>query len=134
MNANQNDPALEALKPVPSDMGTEEPTSEETVYLGEQKPKMSRNAMTFLGIVLAAGGAIAFMTLKGGPQSASAATGAPAAAAANTTITTFLSGGSTNIQAMQQMLRNTEKVVKQFMAYPSTTQIPLNDLKTNPFR
>ena len=115
MNLNQNEP--EGLKSIPSDMGaTEEPTSEETVYVGDKKPKMSRNSMTFLGIVLAAGGAIAFMTLKGGPQSASAATAAPAAAAANTTITTFLSGGSTNIQAMQQMLRNTEKVVKQFMA------------------
>ena len=35
---------------------------------------------------------------------------------------------------MEQMLRNTEKVVQQFPTYPSVTQVPLDELKTNPFR
>jgi hypothetical protein len=35
---------------------------------------------------------------------------------------------------MHSMLKDTEKVVKQFLDYPSLTQIPLSSLHTNPFR
>ena len=33
---------------------------------------------------------------------------------------------------MEQMLRNTEKVVQQFLNYPSMTQVPLSDLHDQP--
>ena len=35
---------------------------------------------------------------------------------------------------MQTMLKDTEKVVKQFLEYPSLTQVPLSSLHTNPFK
>ena len=38
-----------------------------------------------------------------------------------------------SIRSMEQM-RNTKKFVQQFLNYPSMTQVPLSDLRTNPFR
>jgi hypothetical protein len=35
---------------------------------------------------------------------------------------------------MEKMLRETEKVVQQFLNYPSMKQVPLGELQTNPFR
>jgi hypothetical protein len=35
---------------------------------------------------------------------------------------------------MQTMIKDTEKVVKQFLEYPSLTQVPLSALHTNPFK
>ena len=57
-----------------------------------------------------------------GPQSAAAGT----TDTANKTINQFLTGGKANIQTMEQMLRNTEKIVQQFNSYPSVKQVPLS--------
>ena len=35
---------------------------------------------------------------------------------------------------MKQTLKETEKIVKQFRTYPGKTQVPLEQLHTNPFR
>ena len=129
MNLNFND-----VDPNATDNAAAINEADDLPYLGEPKKKLSRNGITFIGIILAAGAAIAFMTLRGGPRPASASTVTPVAASTDSRIATFLIGGSANIQAMQDMLRHTEKVVRQFMSYPATTQIPLGDLKTNPFR
>jgi hypothetical protein len=59
---------------------------------------------------------------------------APEAIQAHQTISTFLSGGDASVKSMEKLLRNTERVVQQFVKYPSLTQIPLADLRTNPFR
>jgi hypothetical protein len=83
------------------------------------------------GLLLLAGAGFYFMQLKTGPAAAVAAK-APEAAAAKKTIDTFL--GSDNIKTMEAMLKNTESVVQRFLNYPSVTQVPLSDLKTNPFR
>jgi hypothetical protein len=56
------------------------------------------------------------------------------AAAAHQSIDSFLQSGQGGIKMMQQLLQSTEKVVRQFLQYPSVQQVPLADLKTNPFR
>jgi hypothetical protein len=66
--------------------------------------------------------------------------GDPAAEAANQpppaiqSAQNFLQSGQDGVAAMRAMLKSTEKVVKDFLAYPTMTQIPLAELKTNPFR
>jgi hypothetical protein len=93
---------------------------------------MNRSTIvTFVVLVIGAGG-VWFMYQRTGPNSASAANKETVAAKA--TINNFLSGGTDNIKLMEGMLRNTQKVVQQFLNYPSLTQIPLSDLRTNPFR
>jgi len=72
------------------------------------------------------------MYVRSGPSAASAA--ALEAEEAKQQISQFLDGGGTNIANMERMLRETEKVVAQFVTYPSVTQIPLGDLAKNPFR
>jgi Type II secretion system protein B len=109
-------------------------TPGETVYVGEAPRKtLNKSTMMFLGLLLAAGGTACFMYLRGGPSSASAST-TKEAAAANETITQFLGSGDAKLKSMERMLKDTEKVVQQFLRYPSATQIPLSDLQTNPFR
>jgi hypothetical protein len=110
-------------------------TQGETTYIteGEGKKGVNRSTMMFLGLMLAAGGAMYVMYVRGGPQTAEAAS-SPEAATANETITQFLGGGNDKLKQMEQMLKNTEKVVEQFLKYPSANQVPLADLHTNPFR
>ncbi|MGB7161155.1 MAG: hypothetical protein WBD40_24050 [Tepidisphaeraceae bacterium] len=96
---------------------------------GQQKKP---NPIILFGLLLAVAGGGYFWFSRGGPEAASAA---PAGEdAANQTVTKFLDGGTKNIELMQKMLRDTEKVVQQFLNYPSMKQVPLGDLQTNPFR
>src|SRR5262249_40167049 len=75
-----------------------------------------------------------FMYRRAGPQSASAAMVSKETSDAHKTISTFLSTGDTGFATMEARLKNTEKVVQQFLKYPSATQVPSSDLQTNPFR
>jgi hypothetical protein len=80
---------------------------------------------------VAVGGAgLYLMHSRSGPSSAAAS----ATVAADKTINQFLGAGKGNIKLMETMLRNTEKIVSQFNAYPSVKQVPLGELQTNPFR
>src|SRR5688500_9129019 len=97
----------------------------------EKKPLNRSTIVTFVVLVIGAGG-VWFMYQRTGPGTAAAADKETVAAKA--TINNFLSGGSENIKLMESMLRNTQKVVQQFLNYPSMTQVPLSDLRTNPFR
>ncbi len=100
---------------------------------GANRPApVSRNGVTFMGIVLCAAGAIAFMSIKGGPQSAPASTALPPVN--GQTITTFLISGTSNLRILQDTLKQTEAMVGQFAFSPSAGQIPLDGLKSNPFR
>ena len=102
------------------------------VIVGEERKPLNRSTIvTFVVLVIGAGG-VWFMYQRTGPNKAAAAD--KEAVAAKTTINNFLAGGSENIQLMESMLRNTQKVVQQFLNYPSMTQVPLSDLRTNPFR
>jgi hypothetical protein len=96
---------------------------------GAKKP----NPMVVAGLVLAVLGGGYLWYTKMGPASAGAAE-VPAEDPASQTVSKFLDGGTANVQMMEKMLRDTEKVVQQFLNYPSMKQVPLGDLQTNPFR
>lgn len=98
----------------------------------EKKPLNRSTIVTFVVLVLGIGGVWYMYQRTGGPKSATAAT--KETVEAKKTIDNFLSGGEQNIKLMETTLRNTQKVVQQFLNYPSMTQIPLSDLKSNPFR
>jgi hypothetical protein len=103
----------------------------EFVASDEKKPA-TQQLLYFLLLLVVAGGGMYYMYKRQGPASASAST--PEAAKATETVNTFLSSGPSNIKAMQIMLKDTEKFVKQFLEYPSVKQTPLSALATNPFR
>jgi hypothetical protein len=98
----------------------------------ERKPLNRSTIVTFVVLVIGVGGVWYMYQRTGGPKSAGAKT--KESVEAKKTIDNFLNGGEQNIKVMETMLRNTQKVVDQFLNYPSMTQIPLSDLKTNPFR
>jgi len=104
---------------------------DENFVVTEEKKPVNRTTLVLFLVVALGGGALYLMHLRTGPKTADAA---PQAAQANQTITQFLSGGGSNLKNMEQMLQNTQKIVQQFLAYPSVNQIPLNQLQTNPFR
>lgn len=104
----------------------------EAIASEEKKPPVSRGTLVMFGVIaLAAAGVWVMYQRVGGPKNAVANV---ESIKAKSTIENFLQGGGANIASMQSMLRDTEKVVQQFLAYPSMTQVPLSDLRTNPFR
>jgi hypothetical protein len=105
----------------------------EFVASDESKQPGSQQFLILALLLAVAGGGMWFMYKRQGPATARAAS-TPEAAKAAETIKTFLNNGPGGIKAMQDMLKDTEKVVKQFLEYPSVTQVPLSDLHTNPFR
>lgn len=107
-----------------------EPSEGEFVIPQEKKP-LSKGTVVMFVLMAAAGAGVWMMYLRGGPKSASAAVTDPKA---QQVIKQFMTDKDKNLGLMQQMLRDTENVVKQFLNYPSVTQVPLSDLKTNPFR
>src|SRR5687767_7464170 len=105
----------------------------ETEFVATEEKKPATQGLIFLAVLVVVGiGGTYFMYLRQGPNSAAAAT--PEAQKAEQTINTFLNNGPDGIKMMQTMLKDTEKVVKQFLEYPSVTQIPLSSLQTNPFK
>lgn len=98
-----------------------------------ETPRHGRNATMILATLLLIGaGAVWFMRMKAGPATAKAAD--PIEKKADETIKKFLSDGPNNINSMKTLLKDTEKVVQEFLAYPSKKQIALESLQTNPFR
>jgi hypothetical protein len=97
----------------------------------EKKHQLSTGTLVVGGLIAAAAAMTYFMHLRTGPAKASAN---PATASADATITQFLSNDSQNAEKMRQLLKDTEKAVQQFQQQPTKTQVPLEELKTNPFR
>jgi hypothetical protein len=95
--------------------------------------RMGRGTVILLALVAAGLGGTYFMYLRSGPKSADASTAAQAHAA-DQAIHSFLNGPVGGRQMMEHLLRNTQQVVQRFLSYPSATQVPLKDLKGNPFR
>jgi hypothetical protein len=106
---------------------------DESMVIPEAKPTVSKGTLVLFGILILGASGFYVMYRQTGPKPASAAV-AKETAAAKKTINSFLSGGDSNIKTMESLIKNTEKVVQQFIKYPSKTQIPLSDLRTNPFR
>jgi hypothetical protein len=107
--------------------------SSEYVVPEEKKSAMSRSTLIMFGVLALGAAGVWVMYQRVGPGKAVAAPSAESVQAKKT-INAFLDGGGTNIKSMETMLRSTEKVVQQFLTYPSMTQVPLSDLRTNPFR
>jgi hypothetical protein len=105
----------------------------EFIATEEKKPAMSRTTLVMFGVLALGAAGVWFMYQRVGPGKAMAAP-SPESVQAKKTINAFLDGGGSNIKSMETMLRNTEKVVQQFLTYPSMTQVPLSDLRMNPFR
>jgi hypothetical protein len=106
---------------------------DENLVFEESKAPLSRSTLVMFFILVVGAGGLYFMYRQAGPKSAGAAV-TKDAVDAHQTISTFLSGGDASVRSMEKLLKNTEKVVQQFVKYPSLTQIPLADLRTNPFR
>lgn len=100
---------------------------------GETKKSGNAATMLLVGTLVLGAAGFYFMFVRGGPQPAGAAT-SPDSKAANEAISKFLGEGNQNVKAMEAMIKNTEKVVEQFLEYPAINQVPLEELKTNPFR
>ena len=116
----------------PDDL-SQSPGEDEATFMTEQKPDTTRASLVLLGVVLLAGCVAFFLYKRGGPNSADAATVAKTEAAQQT-ITQFLSGGEMSVKHIEELVANTEKVVQQFKSYPSMAQVPIAELRANPFR
>jgi hypothetical protein len=108
-------------------------TNESAEYVYEtEKPSRDKSVLGALLLLTLAGGAIWFMYKRTGPANALAAD--PNVTTARQTIDNFLGAGQQNLANMRQMLTDTEQVVQKFLSYPAMTQVPLSDLRINPFR
>jgi hypothetical protein len=93
------------------------------------KRSNSRSVAIFGGLLTVLAVIIYFVYFRGAPESAQAGM---APNDGGSQIKQFLDSGNINI--MKQTLRETEKIVRQFRAYPGRSQVPLTALHTNPFR
>jgi hypothetical protein len=97
------------------------------------KPKVSAVTLAMMGVIALGAGGVWFMYQKaGGPSTATAASAAETAQAKKT-INSFLDNGGQNVKNMEQMLKDTQRYVQQFLN-PMVKQVPLAELRQNPFR
>jgi hypothetical protein len=106
----------------------------ESAIVTEQRAPVNRSTIVTFVVLVIGVASVWFMYQRTGPKSAEASTNSKESVDAKKTINTFLSGGDASIKLMETMLRSTQKVVEQFLSYPSMTQVPLSELRTNPFR
>jgi len=97
---------------------------------GPKKPSINYNTLLLIGLLAAVGGGTYLMCVRAAAQAAPANA---AASHAESTVKEWQAAGSQNLRKTILMLHDTEQVVKQFDSYPLTTQIPLEDLRTNSF-
>jgi len=90
-----------------------------------------KSALLLVGLLVLGAGVVYFVYFHNGPSSAQ---GGASSREAGATIDQFLKVDSGNIILMKQTLKDSEKVVDQFLSYPGKKQVPLGDLKNNPFR
>jgi hypothetical protein len=99
----------------------------------EGKPKVSPITLGMMGVIALGAAGVWFMYQRaGGPASATAATAADIAQSRKT-INKFLDNDGENVKNMEQMLKDTQKYVQQFLN-PMIKQVPLAELHQNPFR
>jgi hypothetical protein len=113
-----------------SEQSETEFAAEQELAVEKQRRPVNTSALLLFGLLAAVGGSTYLMCLRAGSQTIQTD---PSVAAAATTINSFLRGGAQDQHQMAVMLRDTEKVVSQFGSYPSAHQIPLSELRTNPF-
>lgn len=104
---------------------------ESEFVISDDQKKPAANPMLIYGMILTLVAGGAYLLYKRQPPAAAAN---PATEQAQATINNFLTTGPNGIKMMEEMLHNTEKIVQQFLDYPSVPQVPLSGLHTNPFR
>jgi len=110
---------------------TENYEESDASFVTGEKKSSNAGILGVVGLLALLGAGVYFFFLKNGPQSATAATADQASASA--TINEFLHN-SGNAKLMEQTLHNTEKVVQEFQTHAHKTQVPVEELSTNPFR
>ncbi len=114
------------------------PTSAQDVTAYEPRCREPRSARTrgtalLFGLIMTGLAGTYFTYFKAGPRSAGAAvTEKPDST--ESAITTFLTAGPATIKQMDRLARQTEKLAQQLNADPAAAQVPVDDLRTNPFR
>jgi hypothetical protein len=129
----QNQQFNEPSNALPDDQGESYETTDESMVVAHERPQVSRSTLAIFGVLVIGAVGLYLMYRQTGPKAASAAI-SKESSEARKTINTFLSGGDTNVKSMETFLRTTEKKVQEFLKYPSTRQVPLAELMTNPFR
>jgi hypothetical protein len=99
-------------------------------FVTAQKKPLNKSAVMLLAVLVFGGAGTYMMYLRSGPQAARAAAPNPA----DTEVGSFLSDGAKNVKRMQSLLKGTQKLVDQFNHSTDVPQVPLKDLKSNPFR
>jgi hypothetical protein len=105
-------------------------SAEETEFVAEEKKPTNQSALMLFAILIIGGAGIYVMYLRTGPRSANAS---PASVAdAEATISDFMQGGNGSVSLLRKLLDGTANIVQQFKS-PQVAQVPLDDLKSNPF-
>ena len=105
---------------------------EETEFVAPSSKKpINQTAMMLFGILTVGFAGLYVMNMRSGPQAARASSD-PAVTAAQATITEFMQRGRGNVLLLRSLLEGTAKIVEQFKM-PNVVQVPLSDLKANPF-
>jgi hypothetical protein len=117
-----------------SDSSDENVDGESEFVADESRKPLNRNALMLVVILAIGAGGTWFMYQRtAGPSAASAATAEPSVAAAEAAVSDFMKGGHNNITLLRKLLDGTAKIIDQFRDYTNVMQIPLSDLKSNPF-
>ena len=107
-------------------------TAEDGDFIATDKKPVNQSAITLFVLIAVGAAATYFMHLRTGPQSARAAD--PSTVNAEVVITDFMRGGSGNVTLLRRLLDGTARIVAQFKDYTNVPQVPLSDLKANPFQ
>lgn len=100
-----------------------------TFVLPERKRPVGKTTVAMFALFAVAGVGTYFMYVRSGAQAAAAAD-----PKSQQVIKQFMSERDKNVAQMQKMAKESEGLVQLLVNYPSVTQVPLTDLRTNPFR
>lgn len=109
----------------------DETSGEETEFVVEHKKPLNRSMLMLMAILAIGGAGMYFMYWRTGPAKAKAAD--PAAVQAEVAINDFIKGGRSNVTLLRKLLDGTAKIIDQFRDYTNVVQVPLSELKANPF-
>ena len=104
------------------------PSTDEAAIIGAGR--VNRRYVNGVFLALAAALLAGLVFFKHGPQSASASQSGPGGMAFDE----FLTGELPGIRSVDGALSNADKIVEEFKFAPARVQVPLMELKVNPFR
>ena len=101
----------------------------DAAFLAEPRKPVNKNAVLIFAIIVLGAAGMYFMWRQSGPSSAAAATHVEDA-----DVGRFLGDGGRSVRQLVTLLDSTRRVVEQFDHFTDTPQVPLKELKYNPFR